>query len=318
MEELFILKKKIGVIIPLVLIMILMQTQLSSAATYGISVGETFTYDCVASERSIVWGTDSSFADGYNLTDHHFNVGSSFLVEITEIDNYIYYSLTKDGIVDNDRSRGQALALDLMFGHGSNILIMRNVILNHISTYGWIQADMEFVPTIPIDLLFVEIDQSVWSAIIDYVATLSSFYSTSTELTELTLDVGYVDNEEIFAYEIHLSGIINETNTPLTSPSIPWLDYSDDLDFYHRFAYDKTTGALLGMHSYGSMTGIYNVTNYELELDRHIEKEGYDLPANLAGFTTGGFSGYSIAITLSSITTVFIIAIVIRRKKVIS
>lgn len=312
------MKKKIGVIVPLVLIVILIQTQLGSAATYGISVGETFTYDCVASERTIVWGTNSSFADGYNLAEQHFNAGTSFLVEITEIDNYIYYSLSKDGAVDLDRSRGQALALDLAFGHGSNILIMRGVIRNHISTYGWIQADMEFVPTIPIDLLFVELDYSVWSAIINQLATLTDLLSTSTELTELTLDAGYIDNEEIFACEIHLSGIVNATYTPLTSPSIPWTDYSDDLDFYHRFAYDKTTGALLGMHSYGSMTSVSNGTIYELELDRHIEKEGYDLPANLAGFTTGGFSGYSIAITLSSITTVFIIAIVIRRKKVIS
>ena len=63
------------------------------------------------------------------------------------------------------------------------------------------------------------------------------------------------------------------------------------------------------------MTGVHNVTDYEIAIDFQIEKEGYDLPTELPSANTGGFSGYSIAITLGSITTLVMIAVYIRRKK---
>ena len=52
----------------------LIQTQLCSADTFGVSVGETFTYECITSERTLVWGSNSSLSEGYSLDDHHFAI----------------------------------------------------------------------------------------------------------------------------------------------------------------------------------------------------------------------------------------------------
>jgi len=303
-------KKNIGVIFSVILLVII-QTQLCSADTFGVSIGDTFTYDCVASEQTIVWGSNSSYAEGYNLDEHHFIVGTSFSVEIMDTSTRVAYSVSKDGYQEGYLSNAQSLGYAMIFEYNSLILMMKGYLGNN----EWDQTVMETVYYMPIDLAFIETDTSTWSDLIDIVDYMNGLYSTLMPTSDITLEVGYVDDGTTFTYEMHVSGVLNNTYTPVTSPAIPWTDYSDDYDFCCRFAYDKATGVMLGTRLFGSMTGLSNVTNYEIAVDFHIEKAGYDLPTELQSTNTEGFSGYSIAIAFGSITTLVMIAVYVRRKK---
>ncbi len=294
----------------------LIQTQLCSADTFGVSVGETFTYECITSERTLVWGSNSSLSEGYSLDDHHFAEGTAVSVEVTHIDDNVYYVVSKDGFEAFHSSDALSLSLAILFEEGSIIYSFYSII-NHIEQLGWNQTLLDQGPYLLCRELFVEIDSTSWSDLIDVVTSKIEHYSTAIVTYDDSflgeIEVLYVNSDSTFAYEFHYSGVLNVTYTP-TSPISPWTKYSDDVEYYQSFVYDKTTGALLGMHSYGSMTGTSNGTNFEYAVDSHIEKEGYDLPVSILS-NTKGFSGYSIAIAFGSMTTLVMIAVYVRRKK---
>ncbi|MHA1156488.1 MAG: choice-of-anchor S family protein, partial [Candidatus Heimdallarchaeota archaeon] len=280
--------------------------QFCAAATFGVSVGDTFTYDCVASEQTIVWGSNSSIAEGYNLDEHHFAVGTSFSVEIldisTSISTIVTFSVSNDGYQEGYMSNARMLLLSTYFEYSSLILMMKA----YMGSHEW---DM------PIDLAFIETDASTWSDLIDIVDYMNELYLTLMPTSDITMDARYTDDGTTFTYEMLVSGVLNNTYTPLTSPAIPWTDYSDNYEYYCMFAYDKATGVMLGTHLLGSISGVSNVTDYAVTADFHIEKAGYDLPTELLSTNTEEFFGYSIAIAFGSITTLVMIAVYVRRKK---
>ena len=51
--------KKIKYILPLALIVVLI-TPMFTHGNFGVEVGDTYTYDCVASERDITLGSNSA------------------------------------------------------------------------------------------------------------------------------------------------------------------------------------------------------------------------------------------------------------------
>ncbi|MBK5113342.1 MAG: hypothetical protein KGD59_02380 [Candidatus Heimdallarchaeota archaeon] len=307
------MKKNILLSIIPILFLILIQTQYGTAATFGVAISDTFTYDCITSERSVVWGTDSSSSEGYSLEGHDFAVGTSVLVEVINIvSDSVAYTVSKDGFEEGYLSDATSMMSALIFDYGLNLQVIKSLIRG----YGWNQTFWDEPPLLNFDNVFIEIDTSTWSEFADFLDSLTGFYSTITPTTGLTMDTVYINDDSTFACELHLHGILNATYTPITSPAIPWVDYSDDFDQYCRLAYDKSTGALLGMHVYGSMTGTSNGTNYDITFDSHVEKEGYDLPDNI-NTSTGGFPGYSIAITVGGITTLLLIAVYIKRKIVV-
>ena len=59
-------------------------------ANYGVDIGDTFTFDVIANERSITLGANSATADGYEIDGHAFAVGTSVEVEVLdfEVPNY--------------------------------------------------------------------------------------------------------------------------------------------------------------------------------------------------------------------------------------
>jgi len=307
------LKKNIWVSLFLITFLVSIQTQHSIAATFGVVISDTFTYDCVTSERSVVWGTNSSSSEGYSLEDHNFAVGTSVSVEVVNlISDSVAYTVSKDGYEEGYFSDATTMMSTLMFEYSLYLQVMKS----HIRNNGWNQALWDKPPRHHLDEAFIEIDSSTWSEFADFLDSLTEFHSTITPTNGLTMDTVYINDDTTFACELHLFGILNATYTPFTSPAIPWLDYSDDFDYKCKLAYDKSTGALLGMHLYGSMTGISNGTNYEFTIDSHFEQEVYNLPSTI-NTSTGGFSGYNIAIAVCSITTLFMIAVYIKRKIVV-
>ncbi|MHA1557265.1 MAG: choice-of-anchor S family protein, partial [Candidatus Heimdallarchaeota archaeon] len=272
-------------------------------------------YDCVASEQTIVWGSNSSIAEGYNLDEHHFAVGTSFSVEIldisTSISTKVTYSVSKDGYQEGYFSNAHNLGLAMLFEYNSLVLMMKS----YIGAHEWDQTTMETVYFMPIDLAFIETDASTWSDLIDIVDYMNELYLTLMPTSDITMDARYTDDGTTFTYEMLVSGVLNNTYTPLTSPAIPWTDYSDNYEYYCMFAYDKATGVMLGTHLIGSISGVSNVTDYAVTADFHIEKAGYDLPTELLTTNTEEFFGYSIAIAFGSITTLVMIAVYVRRKK---
>ncbi|MHA1308866.1 MAG: choice-of-anchor S family protein [Candidatus Heimdallarchaeota archaeon] len=303
------MKKQVCVSLALVLLALLIPTQFCTAGTFGVIIGDEFTYDCVASERSVVWGTNSSSSEGYALEGHNFAVGTSVSVEVVNlISDSVAYTVSKDGYMEGYLSELIYFTSALMFTYHNWFHMYKN----EIAINGWNQLLWDQAPLLHLDDAFIEIDSTTWTSIIDVLEYIVESYATVIT-SGLTLDAPYSNGDSIFAFELHLYGILNSTYTP-TSPATPWSDYSDDFDYRCKIAYDKSTGALLGIRMYGSTTGIHNVTNYEFSLDSHFEQEGYDLPATI-DTNTNGFSGFNITIALGSITTLVLIAVFTRRKK---
>jgi len=229
----------------------------------------------------------------------------------TSISTKVTYSVSKDGYQEGYLSNAHYLGLAMLFEYNSLVLMMKS----YIGAHEWDQTTMETVYFMPIDLAFIETDASTWSDLIDIVDYMNELYLTLMPTSDITMDARYTDDGTTFTYEMLVSGVLNNTYTPLTSPAIPWTDYSDNYEYYCMFAYDKATGVMLGTHLIGSISGVSNVTDYAVTADFHIEKAGYDLPTELLTTNTEEFFGYSIAIAFGSITTLVMIAVYVRRKK---
>lgn len=307
------MKNKIGQILSLILLGILIQAQFCSAGTFGVFVGETFTYDCIASNQFVKWTSHLPCdAEGYTIDGQHFDQGTSFSVHIYDIySDSLCYVVSKNSSEEKYISNGNSLLLASTFDYGYKILMLRNDLIVNGYDYERMVVD----PILPIDLVFVETDSSIWNDLIDLAEEKMDYYSTVMAGSNLTMRTDYTNNETTFAFEIHLHGKLSGTDTPLTSPVIVSAEvYNEEINYYFRFAYNKITGALLGMRLYGSMFGRFNDTSsYRIRMDSYIEQEGYNLPAYV--INTELFSGYSIAITLGSITTLLVISISIKRKK---
>ena len=281
----------------------------STAVTFGVTIGDTFTYECIAASRSIVWGTESSDSEGFELDDHEFAVGTSVDVEVANIiSDSVFYTVSKDGYVAYYGSDAVSLLSTIRFNYGIFITMLHSYVIS----MEWNQTLMDEPPGMPIDLLFIEIDSSTWTNLINIVDSMIELFSTFESTSNLVMDASYNDNGSVFSCNFHLSGTLDETYTP-TSPYSQWTDYSDDVSHIFRFAYEKNTGVLLGMHLSGSMTGTANGTNYEVSIDSQVEREDFDFTESLT--PTGNISGYSNLIAVTSIVTMFVITTIIRRKK---
>ncbi|MFX1538484.1 MAG: choice-of-anchor S family protein, partial [Promethearchaeota archaeon] len=195
------MKKIIGIVLPLFLFSLPI---LPVLGTYGVSIGETFVYDCIAAERTIALGPYSGEAEGYQIDGQHFDPGTSVTVEITNfISDSVVYSVSSGGYVYNALSDLPAFIDGLRFKY---IIYPFHFTVGLANINDWNQTKAEEDPALLLDEPFIDIEAATWSDLKDCADYLVSEYSTLSAAEELILSADYFEDETTFICEFYLHG----------------------------------------------------------------------------------------------------------------
>ncbi len=297
------------VIIPLALISLFLSTQLVTA-NFGVDIGDTFTFDCIAAERTITVGSNTGTGTGYTVDDHAFAAGTSVVVEVLEFDdsflNTTIYEIQAGSYVEN----GSSSTFGFQFGGLLMTVFPLLFSLVYVDPIEWNQTEAEEAPGMLLEP-FVEPEAATWTLFAEFAAevqTGSSLISASG-MSGLSIQAEYTDSVSEFFFESYLGGTFNDTLTNGTHTYL--INY--DVDHHFQFAFNKANGVLKGMHVEGSMEGTSNSTVIEFSYNMHTELAGYNLPNYQ--FAGGFIPGFEWFLVIPALGLLVALPIIIRRRK---
>lgn len=303
------MKNLLKIVLPLFLLCLLIPIQ-AGVGAFGVNIDDTFTYECIAAERSFALGAESGIGEGFKIDGQHFDSGTTINVTVTNlISDSVIYSFASGGYSDFSISDKIGFISSLRFHYLFYPLIATSMITD---VNKWNQTFVEEDPGLLLIEPFIEIEGTTWLDLEEFADSMETIVATATDLSSLVISSEFAQDDTTFLGEFHISGAFNETYTPLTSPSLPWIKDLNSIENYYRFAYDKPTGVMLGTKMYGSATGEVNGSDMDLSYDFHVEQTGYDLPEEL---TTAKLNGFSIIITIVTLS-IPIILMKFKRKSI--
>lgn len=297
------------VIIPLALISLFLSTQLVTA-NFGVDIGDTFTYDCVAAERTMTLGSNTGTGTGYTVDGHAFAAGTSVVVEVLEFDDSFFnttiYEIQAGSYVENGSSSTFGFQL------GGLLMTVFPMIFAFVfvEESDWNQTEAEEAPGILLEP-FVEPEAATWTLFSDFAAEVQTGTSLLSDpaMTGLSIQAEYTDSVSEFFFESYLTGTYNDTLDNGTHTYL--INY--DVDHHFQFAFNKANGVMKGMHVEGTMEGTSNSTVIEFSYDMHTELAGYNLPNYQ--FAGGFIPGFEWFLVIPALGLLVALPIIIRRRK---
>jgi len=303
------MKNWLKFVLPLFLLCLLIPIQAGIGA-FGVNINDTFTYECIAAERIFTLGAESGTGEGFQIDGQHFAPGTTVTVIVSNlISDSVAYEVSSGGYTYFDFSELISLLSSLRFHYLFYPLIAASMITD---VNNWNQTFVEEDPGLMLIEPFIEIEGTTWFDLEEFADGMETLLATATDLSSLVISSEIAQDDTTFLCEFHISGVLNETYTPLTSPYLPWIKDLNSIEHYYRFAYDKPTGVMLGTKMYGTTTGEVNGSVMELSYDFHVEQTGYDLPTEL---TTAKLNGFNIIITIVTLS-IPVILIKFKRKSI--
>ena len=297
------------VIIPLALISLFLSSQLVTA-NFGVDIGDTFTYDCVAAERTMSIGTHTGTGTGYTVDDHAFAAGTSVVVEVLEFDDSFFnttiFEIQAGSYVENGSSS--------TFGFQLGGLLMTVFPLLFASLFvdevEWNQTEAEEAPGMILEP-FVEPEAATWTLFTDFAAEVQTGTSLLSDpsMTGLSIQAEYTDSVSEFFFESYLTGTYNDTLTNGTHTYL--INY--DVDHHFQFAFNKANGVMKGMRVEGTVDGTSNSTAIGMSYEMHTELAGYNLPNYQ--FAGGFIPGFEWFLVIPALGLLVALPIIIRRRK---
>ncbi|NHJ87339.1 MAG: hypothetical protein FK734_17880 [Asgard group archaeon] len=302
------MKKAIKILLPLMIIGLLVTANSGLAETYGVAIGNTYTYDVVASNVAITVGTESASASGYTLGSTHFDEGTSVTVNVTAVGTTdVDYDIISGAASESEVSSTLSLAFTTIF-YG----VLFPLLFGIATTIEFNTTEASEDPGI-LMIPFVSNETDTFDSYIDMANDIQAGPTTTgTELGNLVMNATYTDEPDEFFFEFYMGGnyIYNDT---IGTDYI----YSDmDIEHHYQFAYQKTTGVMLGIRVESEITGTNNGTAVDINVLQHTELDGYNLP-NYAfhGGPTWPFPGFEVVIAITAIGSVALAAVLIRKRK---
>jgi hypothetical protein len=290
------MKKWLKIILPLFLLCLLIPIKAGIGA-FGVNINDTYTYECIAAERSFALGAESGIGEGFKIDGQHFDPGTTITVIVQNlISDSVVYNVSSGGYTYFAISDLMGFLISLRFYYLFYPFTATSIVTD---VNNWNQTFVEEDPGLMLIEPFIEIGDATWTDFEEFADGMTTLVATANDLTGIIISSEFVQDDTTFLCEFHISGEFNETYTPVTSPSLPWIKDLNSLEHYYRFAYDKPTGVMLGTKMYGSASGEVNGSVMELSYDFHVEQTGYDLPDEL---TTAKFNGFSIMITIVTLS----------------
>jgi hypothetical protein len=299
------LKKALKFIIPIAIMGLLISTQFANG-TFGVEVGNTFTYDIIKSNISATIGTNSGSAVGYEVDGQVFGEGTQVDVEVTNVGvSSVEYEIQAGSYFITETSS----SLDLAFTTLLSILAPLAAIM--IVDQTWNQTEVEEVDE-PFIIPFVENETTTWDSYKDLADDLQTSPPVSTDtLGVVGINATYTETVTEFVFELYFFGQLVMNDTLITD----YYEVDADLEHHFQFAFTKSTGVLLGMRMQGSVVGISNATDIDFSYYYHVEKVGYNLPNYIYGGGGGFIPGFEWFIAIPALAFIGTIAVIVRRRK---
>jgi len=295
------LKKTIKIVLPLLIVGLLLSVQFAQA-TYGVSVGDEFIYDCVSSELNVTLGTNSGGGTGYTVDGQHFAEGTSVTVNVTSISSSVYYDIIAGGYTEADSCSSFGFLLGAIFMIVWPMLIMTS----YYDPADWNQTEADEAPGMLL-APFIDNDTSLFDSFKDLADDVQSGSVVSTDtMGDVILNATYTDTATEFYFESYLGGTMNMNDSGTIIVG--------DVEHHFQFAFTKATGVMLGMRIEGNIDGTSNGTILQMDYDMHTEQDGYNLPGySFGGGWTWPFPAFGIIATFGALGTIAVL--VVRRRK---
>jgi hypothetical protein len=290
------------IVLPL-LIIGLLSSVMMVRGTFNVVVGDEFDYDVVAANQSVTVGTNSGSGSGYIVDGTDFAEGTQITTNVTAVGGVVDYDLIAGTSVESESSS----SIDLAFLTIFQILFPLVYLQMFAELDAWNQTAADMKPGFMI-VPFVENDTD-WQTYID-LATDTHASATTNATEPILLDAAYQDGLDEFYFEMYMGGTMNSNFTAVTG--IYFLDV--EIEHHYQFAYQKSTGVLLGMRMAFDITGTSNGTAIDISLDGKVEKVGYNLPGyEIGGGWTWPFPAFGIIAAFTALGTVAVL--VVKRRK---
>ncbi|MHA1198511.1 MAG: choice-of-anchor S family protein [Candidatus Heimdallarchaeaceae archaeon] len=287
------MKKTLKIVLPILIAAALFGA--TSTHAYGVSVGNIFTYDVVASNWDVTVGPDSSSGTGWNFLDVLRTVGSQFDVEVTAVDASGVDWEIQLGI---DMDVGSNSAFD---GFGLLILLVLPLLFTEdiALTLDTGEADLGLGLT---ELFFVDVE--TFSEVFYEMANTDIETDLSDEDPAINIDQagGIFDNDtSIAVFEWHLDyTYVNASIDSNLSGTYVW-----------QYAFDKSDGHMKGYYHMIDYSGTLAGVDFNYNLEQKVEEAGYDLPNVGAGI----LPGFEWFIVIPIVAILGGIAIIRRKRK---
>jgi hypothetical protein len=299
------LKKALKFIIPFAIMGLLLSTQFANG-TFGVTVGQIFTYDVIKNNFSVTIGANSGTSTGYEIDGQEFPEGTQVDVEVTAVNPLdVEYELQSGSYYETDYSGSIGLGLTVVLS-----ILVPFIALTAIDQT-WNQTAVEEVSS-PLLIPFVENETSTWDAYIDMATDLQTAPPISTDtLGTIGINATYSDTVSTFVFELYVGGTLNFNETLVSN----YYETLGTVEHHFQFAYDKLTGVMLGIRMEGTVDGTSNGTDVSWSYYQHTEKVGYNLPGYEFGGGGGFLPGFEWFIAIPAIAFIGAIAVIVRRRK---
>lgn len=270
---------------------------------YSYSIGDKFDYKLVIAKEDLVLGNTIANFTGIRIGAINFPESSLFSFNITSIfsGGYIIERITNVTQDDHVYYNNQFLyCIDFLINYPVN---MAYFFINEgqpaIDYYN-VGIELACHPFIPLDV-------ETWSSLKEFIGTYETYLFSHFGEEGISIDnyqYQVKENRKYNQIETFLRGSISDTTTT-------------DFTFAssHKFAYSTESGALLGSRIKGNLKGLIENTTIDIVFDVHFEMLGFELKPFEIGDFTENASGYNIIQVASSIFLVFILPVILQKKK---
>lgn len=260
------MKKELKILLPLLVVALLFGSTMTQA--YGVSIGNTFTYDVEASSWDVTVDTDTSSGTGFNFLDVNRPVGSQFTVEVTDVTPAT--SVDWEMTLGTDTDTGSSAPFDAI---GIIFLMFFPMLIVESSIMVWNQTEMDLGLEI---MTFFFAEPTTFTGIFEQMVeeNIVETYYTGTEFNFENVGGTFDQSSSTAVFEWHFD--------------MTYVNGSDNWagDFTWQYAYDKTTGQMKGNNMDIDYSGTMGGIDIVYKLVQKVEEVGYDLP-NVAGILPG-------------------------------
>lgn len=288
------MKKTLKIILPLVLALTLIGS-IMTQASYGVSIGETFTYDVEKSTWNITVDTDSSSGTGFNFLDVKRAVGTQFVVEVTAVDPF---GVDWEMSIGTDIETGSNSPWDVL-GIAFSLILPLLFSMGAPGDFNQTEADLG----ISVSSLFF-VDAEGFSDVFYEFANTDMEVNITEEVPGINIDQigGTFENTTSTAvFEWHLDA--SYTNATTDS------DFSGT--YVWQYAFDKTDGHMKGYYQKIDYSGTAGGIDFSYKVEQRVEEEGYNLPA----VSASGLPGFEWFIIVPAIALIGGVTIINKKRK---
>jgi hypothetical protein len=287
----------------LILIVGILFSPISTKGAFIVSIGDTFTYKVETSYMSAKYGANSDSVTKYRIFFDPYEVGTTFIVNVTDIVSGIVDEVEFDIITSTDT---YSFSNDMVSFQVNFIFTLFKPSMDAMAiASAWPTWDFENGTAISLSFFF-DTDSSTLDYFDDWVTTpVLESYSTISGWEDTHIEAHFDDAGTVAVFDWILEGSLVYTT-----------DEQINMDGYYRYtlAFNKATGVLQGYRFESDFKGTIDGVTYERKEEQEVHLTGYSIPGYYFAITGNyglSFKWYIPILVFSSL----VIVLEIKRKR---